>query len=169
MMKESMKMAIQGFCSHRMVKEYQDQYYMPAINRLRELLDNDAAEAKKLSAQFERISSLWSSTGIERLIKEESGPFKVGESFRVKAIVHLGELGPDEVEVQLYYGHLKLVDTLTDSKIKQMTVQEEQGNGQYLYSCNVTCQESGRYGFTARIIPRGDEWIKSTPGLITWG
>jgi len=40
---------------------------------------------------------------------------------------------------------------LTDSKIKQMTVQEEQGNGQYLYSCNVTCQESGRYGFTARI------------------
>jgi starch phosphorylase len=45
---------------------------------------------------------------------------------------------------------------------------EDRGEGSYLFRCTVTCKDSGRYGFTVRIVPRADDWIRFTPGLITW-
>ncbi len=27
---------------------------------------------------------------------------------------------------------------------------------------------AGRFGFTARATPKGDDWIKNTPELLTW-
>ncbi len=82
--------------------------------------------------------------------------------------VTLGKLSPDEVEVQLYYGHLKSVETLTESMTEEMKVLEGLGDGRYLYGCQITCSDSGRYGFTARVRPRGDDLIRFAPGLITW-
>jgi starch phosphorylase len=92
----------------------------------------------------------------------------VGDSFEVTAVVNLGELDPGEVEVELYYGNLKTVDSLADSQSEKMTVKENRGNGECLYECTITCGASGRYGFTVRVIPRGDDRIKFVPGLITW-
>ena len=45
-MKASMKMAMKTFCSHRMVREYQSRFYLPAITHREDLLTNNAAEAK---------------------------------------------------------------------------------------------------------------------------
>lgn len=168
MMKESMKMAMRSFCSHRMVSEYQKRFYMPAAMRLNALLENDAAEARSLAVQHERFRDLWKGIGIEPPVRDANGPFRVGQTFRVTAEVTLGKLRPDEVEVQLYYGHLKYVDALTAGQNQEMTVMKDMGKGHYLYACSITCPDSGRYGFTARVMPRGDEMIKFTPGFITW-
>ncbi len=59
MMKESMKMAMQSFCSQRMVREYDQRFYTPAVKRLGSLLENDAAEARSLVVQRERFLKLW--------------------------------------------------------------------------------------------------------------
>ena len=168
MMKESMKMAIRGFCSHRMVSEYQKRFYMPAAMRLNALLENDAAEARSLVVQHERLRDFWNGIRIEPPVRNVDGPFHVGQTFRVTAEVTLEKLRPDEVEVQLYYGHLKSVDALTTGQTQQMTVLKDMGDGHYLYACNITCRDSGRYGFTARVRPSGDDLVKFAPGLITW-
>jgi starch phosphorylase len=63
---------------------------------------------------------------------------------------------------------MKSVDSVTDGKAESMKVQENIGNGRYIYECDITCDNSGRFGFTARAIPKGDDWIKSTPDLLTW-
>ena len=168
MMKESMKMAMTGFCSLRMVSEYNERFYIPAAKQLKSLLENDAGEAKNLAAQRERLCANWDSIRIEPPVREGDGPFRAGKAFRVNAIVHLGKLSPEEVEVQLFYGKLKAIDKLSESHTEEMTIKEDQGNGKYLYTCTITCSASGRYGFTARVIPVGDDRIKFTPGLITW-
>jgi starch phosphorylase len=49
-----------------------------------------------------------------------------------------------------------------------MEIAEDRGGGNFLYACTVTCEDSGRYGFTARVGPRADDWIRYTPGLLTW-
>ncbi|MBW2664176.1 MAG: DUF3417 domain-containing protein, partial [Deltaproteobacteria bacterium] len=90
-----------------------------------------------------------------------------GESFRATAEVSPGELRPDEVEVLFCYGHIKSMGSLGDVRTEQMTVCKELGEGCYLYECTITCSDSGRYGFTARVEPKADAWIKFTPGLIT--
>jgi starch phosphorylase len=168
MMKESIKTAMLDFCSLRMVSEYNERFYIPAAKRLKSLLENNAKEAKNLAAQRERLSANWDSIRIEPPVRETDGPFRAEEAFRVNAIVHLGKLSPEEVEVQLFYGKLKAIDKLSESHTEEMTIKEERGNGKYLYACTITCNASGRYGFTARVTASGDDGIRFTPGLITW-
>jgi len=168
MMKESMKMAMQHFCAHIMVDKYEKYFYLPAVKSFASLIANNAKEAEKLSAQYNRLRTLWGNIRIEHPEREAEGPFLVGESFTVTTVVNLGELHPDEVTVELYYGSLKSVDTIADSHTEKMNVKENRGDGRYLYTCTITCNASGRYGSTVRVIPRGDDRIRFAPGLITW-
>ena len=49
-----------------------------------------------------------------------------------------------------------------------MKVAEALDDGFYRYGCEIRCDSAGRYGFTARIVPRGDDLLRFIPGLITW-
>ncbi|MGE0084683.1 MAG: alpha-glucan family phosphorylase [Desulfococcaceae bacterium] len=168
MMKESMKMGMRMFCSHRMVSEYNTCFYEPAKERLRHLVNDNAQEAAALAKQRERLGLLWKNIRIDYPERQSEGPFRVGETFQVTTIVNLGELRPDDVEVELYYGVLKSVDELSRSEVQSMTMLEAHGNGLYLYACDIICRVSGRYGFTTRVIPKGDVWTRFVPGFVTW-
>jgi len=168
MMKASMKMAMENFCSHRMVEKYEKDVYQPAIQRSRSILVNNAKAAKSLVKQRQRLLSLWNNIQIKHPFRKAAAPFRVGDSFQVMSEIFLGELRPNEVNVELYYGRLKTIDTVSAGKTVPMTVQEKRGNGHYLYGCTLTCDATGRFGFTVRITPTGDHRIRYTPGLITW-
>ena len=167
-MKNSMKMAMESFCSLRMVSEYENRYYNPAAERWDLLLANNADEARKLTAQLKRLRAHWKKIRIKPPVRQTQEPYRVGDSFQVTAEVNLAELAPDEVDVELYYGNLKSLEELSASHIEPMKVQEDSGNGKYLYGCTLKCEVSGRFGFTVSVSPRGDERIKSTPRLMTW-
>ena len=167
-MKNSMKMAMESFCSLRMVSDYEKRYYKPAAERWDSLLANNANKANKLAAQLERLQTHWHKIHIEPPLRQNQAPYRVGDSFQVTAKVNLAELDPDEVDVGLYYGNLKSLDEVSASHNAPMTVLEDYGNGNYLYGCTLTCEVSGRFGFTVRVSPRGDARIKSTPKLMTW-
>ncbi len=161
-------MAMESFCSLRMVSEYENRYYNPAAERWDLLLANNAAEARKLTAQLKRLRTHWPKIQIKPPVRQTQEPYRVGDSFQVTAEVNLAELAPDEVEVELYYGSLKSLEELTASHVEPMKVQQDFGNGNYLYGCALKCQVAGRFGFTVRVSPRGDKRIKSTPRLLTW-
>lgn len=167
-MKASMKMAMQDFCSHRMVKEYHDRFYAPALRRRRELLADDAEEARQLSVLHADLKKSWNEIRMDLPQRNLDGPFQVGDSFRVTVQVHLGGIQPDMVDVELYYGQIQSLGKLVQGRTQIMEIAEDRGSGNYLYRCTVACEDSGRYGFTARIAPRADDWIKYTPGLLTW-
>jgi starch phosphorylase len=167
-MKASMKMAMQTFCSLRMVSDYENSYYKPAAIQWDLLFADSAEQAKKLAAQTKRIRSLWKKIQINPPVRLTPDPYRVGDSFRVQAEVNLAELTPEEVDVELYYGNLKSLELLSTSHIEPMNVLNNNGNGKYLYECALTCEVSGRFGFTVRVSPAGDDRIKSMPGLLTW-
>ncbi len=167
-MKASMKMAMESFCSLRMVSDYQKRYYVPAARRWDALLAEEAAEAKRLAAQTSRLRNLWGNIEIKPPNRETMGPYRVGDRFHVTSEVNLGEFRPDEVDVELYYGHLESLEKLSVSRIEPMAVIEDKGDGKYLYGCNLSCDFSGRFGFTVRVAPAGDARIKSIPRLLTW-
>jgi len=168
MMKASMKMAMLRFCSHRMVNEYEKRFYQPIANRIKALVADAAAEAKAQSVQYQRLRSLWKTIRVDPPVRDSSGPFRVGESFRVTSVVNLGEIRPEEVIVQLYYGPVKGVETMASGQSEVMIVREDRGAGVYLYACTLACREVGRYGFTVRVVPHGDDRLRFAPGFITW-
>jgi starch phosphorylase len=92
----------------------------------------------------------------------------VGDEFVVTSEVSLGILTPAEVSVEVYHGNVSSDNLIGCSMCDVMTVAEDRGNGSYLYSYKVKCKHSGRYGFTVRVMPAGDEWKNAMPGFITW-
>ncbi len=168
MMKASMIMAMERFCAHGMVETYNKRYYLPAEKRMKELVADEAFEAKSLTALHERLSSHWKDIRVEPPVRDSEGPFRVGKTFHVTVNVFLGELGPDEVDVELYSGTIKSFDMLASIETSLMQVEEKMEGGYFQYGCIVHCDKAGRYGFTARVTPRADAPIKFAPGLITW-
>jgi glycogen phosphorylase len=167
-MKASMKMAMSEFCSHRMVSEYQTRFYLPAVKRRAELLADDAQEAKELSVLHGYLKKHWNEIRVELPQRDHDGPFQVGDTFKVTAKVHLGTIEPEKVDVELYYGQLQSLGSIVEGMTQPMEIAEDQGNGDYLFQCTVACQDSGRYGFTVRVAPQADDWIRYTPGLLAW-
>ena len=168
MMKASMKMAMQSFSSHRMISNYEEMFYLPAADQYSQLLQNHARKAEALYEQRHRLSQLWSNISIEQPLRTIEGPYRVGDTFQVTSVVHLGELQPDEVDVELFYGNLKTVEAVSGIRTRLMNVEENLDNGSYRYACDIACSDAGRFGFTARITAHGDDHIKYTPAFITW-
>jgi starch phosphorylase len=168
MMKASMKMAIEDFCSLRMVSEYENRFYLPILKQTPALLKEEAIAAKRLAIQEERLYQLWKHIRVGISSLSCSKPFRVGEKCEVTAEVHLGELLPDEVDVEVYNGRMRSVDTLKGFEICPMKMMEATGPGTYRYFGTVDCRVPGRYGFTVRATPRGDDFLKALPGLIAW-
>lgn len=167
-MRESIKMAMADFCNLRMVREYTERFYIPAHQRMQTLRENQWAEAKQLAVQHQRYLQHWQHIHIEPPTCSSRGPFKVNDTFNVTTVVHLGQLTPDEVEVQLYYGLLHGADDLCEGHETPMIVAEDRGDGAYIYRCDIICDGSGQYGFTVRAVPQYDEWLRFQPHLLTW-
>jgi len=167
-MKASMKMAMEKFCSLRMVMEYVDKLYTPAGRFHDLLLADGAAAARRLAEQVERVRSQWKNVTVGAAARDSRGTQRVGDTVQVTTAVTLGELRPDEVDIELYYGLYKNFSELSDSRVEALQVLEDRGDGRYLYGCTLACDAAGRFGFSVRATPRGDPWLKFTPGLLTW-
>jgi len=169
MMRMSMKMAFAYFTSCRMVSEYNTIFYKPAFEEHRTLIANNAKLACEVVKQHERLKSLWKDVKVEfPNTDKDVSVLHVGDKFRAITRVHLNKIRPDEVEIQVYYGPVSSENIITESYAEEMTMVKDQGNGTYIYSHEVTCRITGRYGFTTRVTPRGSEWKNIMPGLITW-
>ena len=168
MMKSAMKMAILEFSSDHMVREYVRRFYRPALVRFRELTRRDSARARELAATLSRLRSLWHGITLTSPTLSPARDFRVGERFSLSLEVALGDLTPDEVAIQIFHGRLKGRDSIQGSQAETMTLEKRDENGCCRYGCTLTCTHAGRFGLTARVIPRGDEVLSRTPGLITW-
>ena len=168
MMKNAMKMAIYDFSSDRMVREYSERFYIPAARNFKVLTDDGAEKAKALAVKQSRLISLWSNIRLSKPILTTGIDFTVGDTFRITLEVFLGELTPEEVVIQVYHGKLKPSNLLEGSRSEIMWLQKTIAQGTHIYACTITCSDSGRFGVTARVIPKGDEVLSNTPHLITW-
>jgi glycogen phosphorylase len=167
-MKTSMKMAMESFCSLRMVKDYAETIYAPAARGHDRLTANQYEAAHQLAEQAARVRSLWKEVQVGTPVRKSRGAQRVGDSFEVTTEVVLGGLRPEEVDVELYVGLYKNFSELSDSRVISMDAVKDLGEGRYIFGCTLTCEAAGRFGFSVRATPKGDAWLKFSPGLLTW-
>lgn len=168
MMKESMKAALTNFSAHLMVQNYEQKFYIPAARNFFSLTADTAARAKTLVQQRQRLEKAWPGVRAHSPESNLNIPFRVGDSFSVSAEIELGALLPEEVEVELYYGRVKSIEEIQESEVVTMSVAQDHGKGKYTYSCKVPCKKAGRFGFTTRVMPKGDDYLRRTPGFLAW-
>jgi len=168
-MKASIAMALEHFSSHRMVAEYRDRFYNPALEAYDSLVADGAARAGALLEQRRRLAALWKDVRIDNVHAERDvSELHVGDRFAVSAAVSLGELSPEEVDVQVYFGPVDSKNSIVESRAQIMTQAGAPSKGVHAYTQEVACSTTGRYGFTVRVVPRGEDWARTMPGFMAW-
>ncbi|WP_176013612.1 alpha-glucan family phosphorylase [Victivallis sp. Marseille-Q1083] len=169
LMKGSIAMALGKFSSRRMVTQYDEMFYRPAIEAFDHLMADDAQEAHKLVEQKARLianfEKLWVA---EPTIVRSPGIAHVGDVFKISTEAYLAEMKPEELAVQVYYGQVNAHNEIIKSACAAMKPAEDLGEGRYRYEYELRCPSSGRFAMTARITPVSSYWVNSVPGFMCW-
>ena len=170
MMKNSIAMGLSIFSSQRMVQDYQNMFYAPAMQSYEKLSADNGLLASKLVEQKRKLTANFPLMKISEPVIDGDlhSDLHVGDTFRVKVKVFLNELTPDDVDVEIYTGNVNVHNEIITSSSLSMSVAQDMGGGHYMYEREVVCKSSGRFGLTARITPQGSSWKNSVPGFICW-
>ena len=181
-MKNSVKYIAPRFNTSRMVAEYTRRFYTPAGQRWNYLTAQAFARARALSMWKSHIRDAWDGMAIEdvnivgqngskTIVFNGKGPaLEVGSQLKVDAKIRLGQIKPDEVAVQIYYGPVDAWDNISNPTVCEMTCQgESDKQGTFTFAGNILCTNSGRQGLAMRILPKHcDLPDPYEPGMILW-
>jgi starch phosphorylase len=158
-----------SFNTHRMVREYTEAFYLPAVDRIRTLQADGAGAARGLAAWKERVRAAWPGVRVLTVDADAADGIEVGEPFEVRARVDLNGLEPTDVAVEIYLGRIDGAGDLVQAE--PMTMEPDgPGDGGFDFRlAEVRYRRSGRHGFTVRVLPdHQDLGGRLLPGLITW-
>ncbi len=169
MMKTSMKVVCPAFNTNRMVREYLEKFYLPALERWQKTAADGGRTAAAFAEWRRKVEAAWSNVAVTSLSVDSGNDVEIGAEVEVRAVVRLGGLSPDDVTVEAYYGAVDEHGTLKDPLTEKMAPAERRGDGTFLYRqvIKVTC--SGRMGFTVRVLPHHE--LSANPaelGLVKW-
>jgi starch phosphorylase len=167
-MKGSMRALGPFFNTNRMVREYAESFYLPAAERFWHLMEDSGAHARTLGAWKRKIYQNWPRIRVKE-VSADAQSLKVGDMLHVRATVHLGQLTPKDVAVEIYYGQVDDRGEIPKGIATTMGPQEG-SDGVYTFAGGIQCLNSGRFGFAVRVLPRHKDLVHPyEPGLILWG
>jgi glycogen phosphorylase len=171
-MKESIKSLTYQYSTHRMVQDYTTKMYIPSMDRLDKLSANNYSLAKNLSEWKSYMESTWQQVQISA-DKQESQlkEFRAiaGQSMKLTVNIFLGSINPEHVKVEMYYGTTNKHNTIDNTELVEMSIEENTGSGSYRYTASLEIPEGGQYGYTFRVIPKNPDLINPfNMGLIKW-
>jgi len=157
------------FNTNRMVQEYTENLYLPALERGRKLAANKLEGAVNQAKHIAHLRACWPGLKIKEVKADTNKPLGVRDSLKVSVNVNLSGLIPDDVSVQVCYGRLDNEARLIEAVQTDMTHSKDLGSNQHQYTGSVQINTSGRHGFAIRIVP-SDEMFDGmiVPGLIHW-
>ncbi len=169
-MKGSMEAYSAIFSSHRMVREYVEQAYLPAAKRYGRLAREGMARTRALAVWWKRVRAEWPMVRVTLPRTGPMGEYTVGELFTVQAFVALGGLAPEDVDVQLCLGSVTAAGALESLTLEPMDVVEAQDQGVFTYeAAAVASHHSGFRGYTVRVLPRHEDLGSPfQSGLVVW-
>jgi len=171
-MKESIKSLTALYGTHRMVQEYNQKFYIPSMERIEKMVENNYGFAKKMADWKSNIEKNWSQVQIisdktMNQLKEQKTVS--GEVLRISTSVYLGCIDPTDVKVEIYYGNVNRNNSIENAEIVDMKLEDKLEYGLYRYSAEIKLSDGGEYGYTFRVIPNNPDLInKFEMGLIKW-
>jgi starch phosphorylase len=168
-MKNSMREIGQSMSSHRMLMDYSNKFYFPALKNYRKIVKDDYVESKSLAAYFTKLKAAWDDLKIVKLESNAKPVMQRGDSLTVTAYIELGALSPNELQVELYQGAVSnLSRDIENARVVEMKALNQEGNC-YLYQVRVECIDTGWQGHTVRILPKHPALVHPyRTGFIKW-
>lgn len=169
-----MKTGLRRLCSvyntHRMVQEYTEKLYLPAVEQVHQRLEDQLSGAKQLAKWKEKIRQQWPNLKIVAAQVEPNSNLEVGDQITAQTWLKLGELAPEDVRVEFYFGQIDMDGEISAAQTFQLHPSGlDKDKGQSYQTNQIPCQQSGRFGYTIRVLPNHPDLINPyLPGLIKW-
>ena len=168
MMKSSMSKLNAVFNTNRMVRNYTVFSYIPCATHLKDLKENDRDRLKQLSKWKTETSSQWSNVSIDEVKHSTIDDLKVGQVLDVNARLSLGELKPEDVQVEIYFGPLNVRDNMQAGSGVPMKHKSSE-NGNHVFCGSIPLTDSGHHGFSIRAVPSNpDLFDRICSGMVVW-
>ncbi|MFE1311830.1 alpha-glucan family phosphorylase [Streptomyces sp. NPDC058755] len=136
----------------RMVREYVDRLYAPAAQSHRALTEDTARE---LAVWKARMRAAWPRVSVDHVeTTATTATAELGSTVGLRVRVGLGDLGPDDVEVQAVSGRVDAQDRITDATVVPLKATGAPDlEGRRVYEGPLSLDRTGPYGYTIRILP----------------
>jgi starch phosphorylase len=160
-MRESMAQLTPRFSAHRAVREYTEAHYLPAAAACHLRLANNGALGREMVEWRRSLEQKWSTLRFGEMKVATEGANHVFEVH-----LHLGEVAPDAVRVELYADGLNGGDPVRQEMTRVRELEGEPGD--YVYRAAVSAtRPSGDY--TARVLPHHDGVaVPLEASLVLW-
>jgi starch phosphorylase len=168
-MKTCMREIGHSMSSHRMLLDYSNNFYFPALKNYRKIVKDDFAESRSLAAYMAKLKESWDLLKIIKLESSAKPVMQRGDSLIVTAHIDLGALGPSELLVELYHGSI----SSQSREIQNARRVEMKSTGQegtvYRFQVRIECADTGWQGHTVRILPKHEALVHPyRTGFIKW-
>jgi len=169
-MRSSIRQLTGIFNTHRMVWQYYQDFYRPAIERFERFTANDLRQSRDLVRWRVDVAEHWPEIKIVSVQVDGPETLHSGQSFDVSTQLRPGSLKPDDFSVQLYVGNLDGDRTVDRGQALPMKPFGRSNDGLLSYSTRLkTGGASGERGLTVRVLPHHPDLVTPfIPGLITW-
>jgi starch phosphorylase len=111
----------------------------------------------------------WPSVMVTHTAVSET-PTASGTTYQVTADASIGDLGPEDVEVQILYGAVDLDDELRSPTCEPMVYAGDGDQpGWRRYTFELDFDKAGNFGFTVRIVPFHRDLVNYAQlGKVAW-
>ncbi|MFE8012944.1 glycosyltransferase family 1 protein [Streptomyces antibioticus] len=151
----------------RMVREYVERLYAPAAEAHRAM---DPDTARELAAWKSRVRSAWHAVTVDHVeTSVVTTTAELGSTLALRVRVGLGELAPEDVEVQAVSGRVDEEDRITDATtVPLKPAGGPDLEGRWLYEGPLSLDRTGPFGYTVRILPSHPFLASTTEvGVVT--
>lgn len=153
--RKAMQTLIAQYSSHRMLRDYLSDYYIPAATSHQEIRSNHYALARHLSQWKQDVNVRFGSVQMDTIriegIKEDS--LLDGQSLHVAVTVHPGSMKLDELLVQLVAGPGDGSTFTETPDVVEMQPESEGVDGTMTFVCTYTPSRSGIHVYGVRVMP----------------
>jgi glycogen phosphorylase len=151
-MKEAIMSCAPQFSMSRMVKEYVERLYVPAL-RLGARVDADHyALARELAEWKRNVQAAWSDVALQ-VEAPRDGRLEIGQPVAVTAAVHLGMLTPQDVSVELVVARDE-DGVMREPRIIPLEREGKPSDDSYRYTGRLEPVRTGSLIFGVRVVPR---------------
>jgi len=166
-MKNSIRTCAPRFSMMRMVKDYVNQFYLPAAVSGQQYQGDGYAVAKQMAAWKEEIRRRWDAVGIQ-VSNAPAMQLEVGESLGIDARLWLNGVREEDVAVEIVYGRNDATGAMEDPQVAPLTRVGEEG-GALRYHGELTPGASGKLVVGVRARPDNPDLIYPYElGLSKW-
>lgn len=167
-MKNSIKSVGGVYNTSRMLCDYLSKLYVPQIK----LITGKYADATKVE-EFQNwknsIVNDWNHIAISSPSINDEVSIKAGDTLDLTCTVSLGNIPPESVTVEVFYGKIVNGEKISNNLYKEMELTNTLENNTYEYKTQIALDNGGNYGYTFRVLPKHEMLINEQDmSLVKW-